>query len=97
MLVCRGEHNELMSKHRRVDRVAASGATLANLLLAGVVLTLIGIWVLQAIRLIGAPIVLSGLLCLVAAARRMRRWTQSSANRAPYGIRGLHVPNPQVS
>ena len=42
------------------------------LLLAGVVLALIGIRVLQTISLIGAPLFLAGLICLVAAARRQQ-------------------------
>ena len=40
------------------------------LLLSGVVLALIGIRVLQSIGLIGAPLFLAGLACLVAAATR---------------------------
>ena len=40
------------------------------LLLSGVVLALIGIRVLQSIGLIGAPLILAGLVCLVAAATR---------------------------
>ena len=40
------------------------------LLLAGAVLALIGIRVLQSISLIGAPLFLAGLICLVAATTR---------------------------
>ena len=69
----RDVHNEVVSERRGVDRVAGYGAWITSpyrrttLLLAAVVLALFGSRVVQSIGLIGAPHILAGLVCLVAA------------------------------